>query len=125
MASGILPFRPVLRDFIRNLWVLRLFFFILMVVLLTSSLGLAFAERSQLASSGTFLSAWAHAVSVTLSGFGQTYVPVTIVGRAAQVLNVFVSRLLLGILLWVIQQSLSEHTLKKSKYILFPTDEDL
>lgn len=125
MRSGILPFRPVLRDFLRNLWVLRLFIFLMAVALLISSLALALAEGSQLASGGTILNAWGRALGLSLNVFGQTYLPVTALGKAAQVLNSFVSKLLLGVLLWVIQQSLSGHTLKKSKFILFPTSEDL
>lgn len=129
MDSGILPFRPVLRDFIRNLWVLRFFFFLMAVVLLVSCSVMALAEGPRLASGGTFFHAWVRSMYVVLNGFffgyGQAYAPVTVLGKTAQVLNSFISKLLLGILLWVIQQSLSEHTLKKSKYILFPTSEDL
>ena len=129
MQSGILPFRPVLRDFIRNLWVLRFFFFLIALLLLISSGVTAFAEAPQLASGGTLISAWSRAIGVTLNsflfGFGQGYIPVTVLGKAAQVLNSFISKLLLGVLLWVIQQSLSDHALKKSRYMLFPTEEDL
>jgi len=129
MQSGILPFRPVLRDFIRNLWVLRFFFFLIAGLLLISSAGIAFAEGPQFASLGTFINAWGRAIGVTLNGFlfgfGQVYVPVSLLGKAAQVLNSFISKLLLGVLLWVVQQSLSDHTLKKSRYLFFPTEEDL
>jgi hypothetical protein len=129
MQSGILPFRPVLRDFIRNLWVLRFFFFLIAVLLLISASSLAFAEGTHLVPGGTFISAWSRAIGITMNnflfGFGQGYVPVTVLGKAAQILNSFISKLLLGVLLWVVQQSLSDHTLKKSKYMLFPTEEDL
>ena len=129
MQSGILPFRPVLRDFIRNLWVLRFFFFLIAGLLLISSAGIAFAEGPQFTSLGTFINAWGRAIGVTLNGFlfgfGQADIPVTLLGKAAQVLNSFISKLLLGVLLWVVQQSLSDHTLKKSRYLFFPTEEDL
>lgn len=129
MQSGILPFWPVLRDFIRNLWVLRFFFFLIAIMLLVSSAVMAWAEGAHLASDGTFISLWGRAVEITVNGFlfgfGQEYVPVTAPGKAAQVLDSFISKLLLGLLLWVVQQSLSDHMLKRSKYMLFPTEEDL
>lgn len=128
MQSGILPFRPVLRDFIRNLWVLRFFFFLIAVLQLISSALMAFAEGVP-ASDGSFISFWSCVIGVILNGFffgfGQGYVPVTVLGRAAQILNSFLNKLILGVLLWVIQQSLSDHALKKSIFILFPTEEDL
>lgn len=129
MQSGILPFRPVLRDFIRNLWVLRFFFFLIALLLLASCAVMALAEGPHLASGGTFIGLWSRAIGITLNGFlfgfGQDYVPVTAFGKAAQILNSFISKVLLGVLLWVVQQSLSDHVLKKSKYVLFPTGEDL
>ena len=128
MQSGILPFRPVLRDFIRNLWVLRFFFFLIAVLQLISSALMAFAEGVHF-SDGTFISFWNRVIGVTLNGFffgfGQGYVPVTVLGKTAQILNSFINKLILGVLLWVVQQSLSDHALKKSKFMLFPTEEDL
>jgi hypothetical protein len=129
MQSGILPFRPVWRDFIRNLWVLRFFFFLIAVLQLISSALMAFAEGVPPASDGTLISFWRRVIGVILNGFffgfGQGYVPVTVLGKTAQILNSFLNKLILGVLLWVIQQSLSDHVLKKSIFILFPTEEDL
>jgi hypothetical protein len=129
MQSGILPFRPVLRDFIRNLWVLRFFFLLIAALQLGTSALMACAQGVHPAADGAAIGFWNRIVGVTLDGFffgfGQGYVPLTALGRTAQILNSFLNKLILGVLLWVVQQSLSGHALKKSKFMLFPTEQDL
>jgi hypothetical protein len=124
MVSDILPFRPVLRDLIRNLWYLRFFLFLIFLFLLISSIILVIFEGSHLAPQGTFVSRWGIALWITFNGilfnFRQDYTPSTIIGEAMEILNSLISYILLGIMIWVIEQSLTGHKLEKSRYFLFP-----
>lgn len=128
MQSAILPFWSVIRDFIKNLWYLRLFFLLIFLTLLASSGVLVFAEGKNIDPNGTFASQWSSAIGITLNGLFlglvTRYTPVTFIGKAAEILNSMISYILLGMLIWVIEQSLSDHHLKKSKYLFFPTRED-
>jgi hypothetical protein len=125
MWSGILPFRPVLRDLVRNLWVLRFFLLLIGALLLLSCAALAWAEGPQPAAGTSFPEAWVRVLLLTLYGFDGEPHPVTPAGKAAVMLNSLIGKVFLGLLLWVIQQSLSDHPLKKSRYGIFPGGEDL
>ncbi len=128
MWSAILPFWPVLRDFARNIWYLRLFLIILLIVLLASSGVLTLAEGGNLDPNETGGCLWCQALVITLNdvflGLAVRFTPVTFWGNAAGLVNSFIRYLFLGILIWVIEQSLSDHRLKKAKYLFFPTRED-
>jgi hypothetical protein len=128
MRSAILPFWPVLRDFIKNIWYLRLFLLVILITLLASSVILVLAEGQNLDPNGTGINLWGRALGVTFNGlfFGlvTTYTPVTFFGKATEILNSMISYILLGMVIWVIEQSLSDHRLKKSKYLFFPSKED-
>lgn len=128
MRPAILPFWPILYDFIKNVWYLRFFIVVILVILLASSGILAVAEGTNIDPNGTVSCLWCRSIAITLNdvffGFETGYSPVTFIGKAADILNTFIGYILLGILIWVVEQSLSEHQLKKSKYLFFPTSED-
>jgi len=126
LESDILPFKPIIRDFIRNLWYLRFIVLLIATVLLVSSGILAFAEGPYLDPQATFFGLWGRAIGVTLEGFSfsasRAYSPVTVIGKIVEILNSFISYIVLGIFIWVVEQSLTGHKLKKSKYLLFPRE---
>ena len=126
MRTEILPFRPVAGHFFRNLWYLRFFMLLFAAALMISSGVLLLAEGSQLdaGSGGSALCVRALGVTVegVLLGGSQGYVPVTALGKAVTLFNSLLGYALLGILIWVIEQSLSGHRLTKSKYLVFPRE---
>jgi hypothetical protein len=128
MRSAILPFWPVLRDFVRNIWYLRLFIIVILITMLASSGILALAEGKNIDPNGTAACLWSRSFTITLNdvffGLATRYSPVTFFGKAASILNSFIGYILLGVLIWVVEQSLSDHQLKKSRYLIFPTRKD-
>jgi hypothetical protein len=104
MRSCILPFRPVLRDFLRNVWALRSFLLSIMLMQVMCSAAGTRLEDVPHASRGTWI---------------------ILFMQGLDFLRSFLGTLLLGLLIWVVQQSLGGHVLKKSKYLLIPTEEDM
>ena len=126
MRTEILPFGPVVGHFIRNLWYLRFFLLLFTAALLASSGVLYLAEGPHLAAHAGDSALWLRALGVTLEGVflggSPGYVPLSATGRAASIFNSLLGYVLLGILIWVVEQSLSGHKLTKSRYLLFPRE---
>jgi hypothetical protein len=128
MQSAILPFWPVIRDFIRNIWYLRLFIIVIFFIILASSGILVLAEAKNINVNGTAACLWSRSFAITLNdvffGLAPRYSPITFFGKAVEILNSLIGYILFGVLIWVVEQSLSDHQLKKSKYLFLPTKED-
>ena len=128
MNSPILPLRPILKDLFSNFWHLRLIFIAMLVAFLVSAGILFLVERDELAPNQPpktqFLIALAKTASDVLPSQFTTYKNQTVIGTSLMVANSLLGLLLFGIAVWIAQQSLSGHRLKKSTLLFFPTDED-
>ena len=129
MQSAILPFWPVVKDFFFNIWHLRLFLIVIISTLILSTSILVATEGNTLVPDGPLDAKICRAIRVTLNevlpGSAEAYSPITAVGRCVRILNSLMGFILLGLLLWVIQESLGDHKLKRARYLFFPTHRDI
>jgi hypothetical protein len=128
VQSAILPFWPVIKDFIINIWHLRLFLLLIFATLILSTGILVATEGKFLVPEGMIGNQICSAILFTLNdvlpGSVVAYSPTTLAGKVVRIFNSLIGFVLLGLLLWVIQKSLSDHRLKKAKYLFIPTKKD-
>ena len=128
-ANTILPFRAIIVDFLNNLWHLRLFLIIIFVIVCTSSAIFYTSENNYILPNEPIKEKLKEMLFIIVSdvapGKISNYSAKTDLGKCVTVINSFCGFVLLGLLIWVIQQSMSGHNIKKSKFLIIPTKEDV
>ena len=126
--QAILPFRAVIKDFISNLWHLRLFFLLIFISILLSTGVLVIFEGKLINPTGELfeqiISSFVIILKDIFSYSVEDYSSTTYISKSVRFFNSLIGYFLLGLLLWVIQESLSNHRLKKSKWLFLPSQED-
>ena len=129
LFKGILPFRPVLYELVLNLWHIRLFLVLVFLMLLVSAGGLFLTERDDLRQFVGAGSAAKEALFVTASAVlpvqVSSYHVASGLAKCLLLLDGLCGFVLLGLILWVVQESMSGQQLKRARYLIFPTSADL
>jgi hypothetical protein len=124
----ILPFRPILTDFAKNLWHLRLFLLAILLFLLLGSAAFFWFEGAYLLPKASTAARCKEVLYVTFSALipvkVSEYSPKTDLGKCIILSEGLCGFILLGLILWVIQSSMANQRLRKSKYWIFPTSSD-
>ncbi len=127
--KAILPFRPIVRHFFTNLWHLRLFLLAIFLLICISSAVFYASERDYILPNKSLSARLKEMFFITMSDVIPVkvaeYSAKTDLGKCMTIINSFCGFLLLGLLIWVIKQSMSGQRLKKSKLLVIPTKEDL
>ena len=127
--KGILPFGPIVRDFISNIWHLRSIFLIILLIICISGIEFHIAENRNAFRENSSQLEIRETISIAVGTVLRTrlseYVAKTSLGKSMIVLISICGFLLLGIFLWIIQSSISGQPLKKSRWLFFPTKTDI
>ncbi len=127
--AGVLPVGPMLRHFCLNFWHLRSVLLVLLAFLGAANSLLLRCEGPNLAQAAGSRSQLTELFFVTLTALlpvrVSTFEPATTVGRLVLGAEGFCGFVLLGIVLWVVQESMAGQRLKASRYLIFPTKTDL
>jgi hypothetical protein len=126
--DAILPLRPILADIATNLWHLRLFLLVILLFLLLCGAAFFWSEGAYLLPAANTAGRLKEVLFVTFSALmpvkTSNYAPQTDLGKFIIMSEALCGFVLLGLTLWVIQVSMANHRLRKSKYWILPTKAD-
>lgn len=122
---NIIPIRPILRDFGKNISLLREVLFYLFVILTLNGVILYISEELIFGSQGRGLLYWIGAA------FDDVMPPETIpkttismVGTVLRKLNALIGYIILGLMIWVVEHSVGNQPLRKSRFLFFAARDD-
>lgn len=127
--AGVLPLAPIIRHFFLNVWHLRFVLLALIALLVAASFLLLVVEGESILPGAEaasrlkelfFISA-AALFPVNVSSFK----PATDAGRLLTLVLSSCGYFLLGLVVWLVQTSMTGLRLKVARYCFFPTDTDL
>jgi len=112
----IIPLKDVVFDFFVNLWHIRLIIILQFFLILINYFVFLYAE-------GDFLTNNHSALLITIDkviNSGLTdFSPHSDLGKIVYLFNSIYGYFILGIIVWIVQMSISNHKLKDSKFLLF------
>ena len=122
---GILPLKPIIHDLLKNIWHLRTVLGALELFLVASGIALYVIEELVFGNSAHGALFWIEisfddVIPPTLA----KEISTSIFSMWVRKLNGLAGYLLLGLIVWVVQRSISGHNLKASRFVFFATNQD-
>lgn len=115
----IMPVKPLLRDIFLNIWHLRLIVLIVLIILIISNVLLWTFETKGIESNTienvSFFNAILISIDTILPSNTTDYAFTSTIGNTFALLNSIIGYIMLGFIIWILQESMKDQPLRKRK----------